>query len=410
MPADTYVALDQMLRDRTRSDVGFGMLAAERPVAVPRTVTLQYEGRYERIKALFGRWLIVLQDALDGKTAPQVLSLLLGDSLPHMSSGFHRRLLTRYASTPVFFRADDPVPGQACEIQCPGSLWGVYALLEDFYRELGLYGDCSICDRFVSDLDLVLNGRDPVVHHLLDNASIPGTMLYFLQGTRPRVRYAGYDRGVKAKDCNFVRSHSVYGLVAENHFEERLSAAVQGKLTFDLPPNLLFDSKAPLALPFWSHTKHYFSDQDRSLICRTVPVLPEGIEIEEAGLLSIEEFSALPRSKRQYYLKYAGADVAINWGSRAVYRLSNEGHDACLDRLQRAANDFARGRPWVIQTEATTKDDVTYVTREGDQRTDRKHVGWRAFHGPSGLLGLMMMYRDHYKVHGQDDTVAAICS
>ena len=125
MPPDTYVALDQMLRDRTRSDVGFGMLAAERPVAVPRTVTLQYEGRYERIKALFGRWLIVLQDALDGKTAPQVLSLLLGDSLPHMGSGFHRRLLTRYVSTPVFFRADDPVPGQACEIQCPGSIWTV---------------------------------------------------------------------------------------------------------------------------------------------------------------------------------------------------------------------------------------------------------------------------------------------
>lgn len=409
MRNDTYDTLDRMLQDRTRLDVGFGMLVAQKPIPVSHAISEIYGSRYERIKKLFDRFIAVLRDALDGELAPVVLDFLLGDSLPHAGREHHNQLLRECPSTPVFFRTDDPVAGRACEIQCPGSTWGEYALLEDFYGSQDLYDRERISERFASDLDDVLKGRSPVVHHLLDNSSMPGTMVYFLQQSRPHVRYAGYDRGVMPRDCNFVRSHSVYGLMAENHFSERLSAASRGELVFDLPPNLLFDSKAPLALPFWSQTRHYFTEQDRLLICRAVPVLPDGIEIEEGHQITIDDFAALPRSQRRYYLKYAGADVALNWGSRAVYRLSNDGHTACRTRLRQAVDDFTKGRPWVVQAEEASKEVVTYFPREGGVRSERKHVGLRAFHGPSGLLGLMTLYRDHYKVHGQDDTIAAIC-
>ncbi len=397
-----------MLYEQTRSATGFGMLATERPVVVTPALISHYDKRYEKIQALFSRFLIVLRDALDKKTSPQVLTLLLGDAPQHISIQFHKTIVDIGAATPVFFRTDDPVVGLHCEIQCPGSTWGEYALLEDFYRQRGLYGDSSICSRFASALTSHVPRGDAKIHHLLDNSSMPGTMLYFIQGTRPWLPYFGFDRGLRAKDCNFVRSHSVYGLVAENHFRGRLEAARRGEVVFDLPPNLLFDAKAALALPFWSETSRYFSDEDRSLLCPTVPVLPDGIEMEGTELLSTDAFAELPQNQRGFYLKYAGSDVSCNWGSRAVYRLSNDSREVCRRRLRSAADDFASGRPWVIQKEASEREEVTYVTREGDRRSEQKHTGFRAFLGPGGLLGLMIMYRDHYKVHGQENTVACI--
>lgn len=379
-------------------------------MSVSRELLSQYAKRHPIINRFFNQALNVLSDALYKKTSPTVLKLLLGDAPTHISVDFHKAILKQYPKVPLYFRTDDPAPGRSCEFQCPGSLWGEYAILEDVYSARGCYRQDSIASRFADSLLDLLGEENPMVHHLFDNSSLPGGVLYFIQRTRPKLRYFGFDKGVKAIDCRLVRSHSVYGLVAENYFKDRLKKAAKGEIYFDLPPNLLFDAKGLLALPFWSETAEYFSDDIRKEICRTIPVLPNGIENDDGKKMSLAQFSALPKNKRRFYLKYAGSDVSINWGSKAVFRLCNDSEKACHERLKLAAKDFARGRPWIIQEESIVKEDVTYILHDSHSRTnsERKHMNLRGFYGPCGLLGLMILHREHFKVHGQPDAVATI--
>lgn len=407
MTLSAYSKLDRMMTDQCCSPISFGMLIADAPIALSEEIGEVYQGRYSRIRKLFRVGNLVLQEALSGELSPIVLRFLLGDSLPHVSEEHHRYVLGLEEAVPVFFRTDDPAPGIACEIQCPGSTWGEFAALEEYYIQEGSFTGSTIDKRFADDAKSVLS-TDPAVHHMLDNSSMPGTMRYFIHRANRWIPHYGFTSGIRPADCNLIRSHSVYGLVAENHFQENLQAFAEGKLLFDLPPNLLFDSKVLLALPFWSHTRHYFTDREREILCFTSPVTPDGIELEDGRRLAVEEFSRLTRSHRNYYLKYAGADVSINWGSKAVFRLSNFGQDECRERLRGAVQDFTAGRPWIIQQEVMQKGDVTYLTREGRARSINQHVCYRGFHGPSGLLGLMALHREHYKVHGQEDAIASI--
>lgn len=384
------------------------MHVTEKPASVSRELIAQYANRHIAIDNFFSQALSVLKDALEQKTSSTVLNLLLGDAPAHISVDFHKSIMNKYPKKPLYYRTDDPAPGRTCEFQCPGSLWGEYAVLEDAYSAGGCYESDSIADRFADSLAILTKEDRPMVHHLFDNSSRPGGVLYFIQRTRPKLRYFGFDSGVEAMNCRLVRSHSVYGLVAENYFKDRLEKAAKGEIFFDLPPNLLFDSKGSLALPFWSETAQYFSQETRNLICRSVPVLPDGIEIDDGKKLSIDEFSRLPRNKRRFYLKYAGSDVSINWGSRAVFRLCNDSEKSCQERLQNAANDFTKGRPWIIQEESYLKEKVAYKPRDSRVDVNEKHVNMRGFYGPLGLLGLMILYREHFKVHGQPDTVATV--
>jgi hypothetical protein len=408
LKSDIYKSLDQLFYSKTLIDNGFDMHVTEKPILLSSELMAHYAHRYIAINNFFTQALNVLKDALREKTSSTVLDLLLGDAPAHISVDFHRSIMNSYPNKPLFYRTDDPAPGRSCEFQCPGSLWGEYAVLEDAYSVRGCYESNSIADRFADSLARMIKEDRPTVHHLFDNSSRPGGVLYFIQRTRPRLRYFGFDNEVKATDVRLVRSHSVYGLVAENYFKERLKKAAKGELLFDLPPNLLFDAKGSLALPFWSETAHYFSQESRNLICRTVPVLPDGIETEDGKKLSIEEFSRLPRKKRRFYLKYAGSDVSINWGSKAVYRLSNESEKSCQERLRNAANDFTQRRPWIIQEEVSVRERIACRLRDSQVDNGEKHMNLRGFYGPSGLIGLMILYREHFKVHGQPDTVATI--
>ena len=64
-----------------------------------------------------------------------------------------------------------------------------------------------------------------LVHHLLDNASLPHTMASFINASRRAAnppRYWGFDRGVKPQDCNVVRAHDFISLTSENFAKFRL--------------------------------------------------------------------------------------------------------------------------------------------------------------------------------------------
>jgi hypothetical protein len=317
---------------------------------------------------------------------------------------YHRTLEDRHFTLPLFFRTDEVRPGRINEINCPAARWGELQLaFEHAVRTGCCAGEVSPADRYAAQLADFLH-ETPVVHQTLDKSTAPGSWRYFIEKTRPGVRYWGIDRGIRAADCNFIRYQASVDLLGDGHLPARLSKVGRG-VTFDSPPYMLFDQKAALVLPFWSMTRDRFTDDVRGLFLFTTPLLPGGIELPDGRCISIEEFSRWPRSRRSYYLKYAGADWTLNYGSKAVYRLSNMSSDACLDFLRGCLSQYERGHIWLLQQEETQDDEIEYRTRDGVLHSRRLRANFGGFYGPGGCLGVLAVHSRHNKVHGREDTV-----
>jgi len=374
------------------------------PYRVSSVVRRQYESRLLLIRSFQKKALEIFRAALNGEIHPAVLHWLMNETPESLAIHYHRTLEDRHFTLPVFLRTDEVRPGRINEINCPAALWGELQLAFEYAAYLGYCaGDVSPADQYAAQLTDFLQDA-PVVHHYLDKSSAPGSWRYFIEKTRPRVRYWGIDRGVRVADCNFIRYQAFVDLLGDGNLPARLSKVGQG-VTFDYPPYMLFDQKAALVLPFWSVTRDGFTDDIRGLFLFTTPLLPTGIELPDGRCISIEEFSRWPRSQRSYYLKYAGSDWTLNYGSKAVYRLSNMSSDACLDFLQRCLSRYERGQIWLLQKEETQDDEIAYLTRDGKLRTDRLRVNFGGFYGPGGCLGVLAMHSRYNKVHGQEDTV-----
>ncbi len=401
---DIYAWADSAINSCPRYSTGFTQLLAKNPYLVSGVVRRLYESRLHLIRSFQMSALDIFRAALNDEMDPTVLHWLINETPESFGIRYHRDLEDCHFTLPVFFRTDELQPGRIAEIQCPGSAWGELQLVFEYMTSMGYpVGDISPADQFATQLITFLKDP-PVVHHLLDHASAPAGMRYFIEKTRPRVRYWNIDRGVRARDCNFIRSHSFFSLCTEPEFSSRLSKVGNG-VTYDLPPYVLFDDKAPLVLPFWSMTRGSFSDDIRDLFPFTTPLLPIGIEVPDGRRITIEEFSRWPRSQRSYYLKYAGANLALNWGSKAVYRLSNLSSSACLDFLQYCLSGYAKGQIWLLQKEEGQDDEIAYLTRNGTVQTESLRAKFSGYYGPDGCLGVLAWHRHHYKVHGQENTV-----
>lgn len=235
-------------------------------------------------------------------------------------------------------------------------------------------------------------------------------MRYFIQSTRPGLRYYSYDRDVRRDDCNFVRTHSFFGLAADDSFKDRLKWVEEGKVVYDLPPHVLFDQKATLVLPFWSVTRNRFSEEIRKLLAFSSPLTPQGFCLADGTMVTTKTFSSLPRKQRGYYIKYAGSDVSINWGSKAVFRLSNMNPLKCESLLEKCLEGFSKGRIWLIQKEEKHDDWITYHSRDRNQSTKKLRAKFSGFYGPDGFIAAIAMHRAHNKVHGQSGTVTSLIS
>jgi len=323
------------------------------------------------------RWqrtcLNLLAASIDGEISSSIAASLL-DHLPlHCGWEHHRRLL-RAVDTPVFFRTDQAAGGTVLEVQCPGSLWGVHEILHEFYVEAGSPEATTVPSLSAGFVRSLRNrvGSEPVVHHLLDNSSDPAGERFFIQRARRGAAYFGFD-AVRPQDCNFVRSHDFFCLLVDNFASQRLQRVKEGKPVYDLPPVSLFDQKLLLAYPFWDPTRDYFDDEVRSLFPYSTVLTPGGLRIAESDWLTLEEFANLPRNSRNYFLKYAGADVARNWGSRAVYHLGKLSRAACEAKLKEMIEPYAAGERWIVQQEVPSREDVSFVTREGEVETSTGH-------------------------------------
>ena len=406
-----YEQLDDDINTRLGIDLGFTALI--RPTAYPMDEAMvnAYRRRYTTIKRFQERTLELFEASLRGESAPEIARSVLGDVPAHLGLEYHRQLTQQQHRTPVFFRTDEPIPGKLSEIQCPGSGWcmteellTLYRNNQDVFGPPQHFGE-SLAASFAETLRRKL-GPSPVVHHLADNASRPHGARYFIQRTRERgVKYFSYDRDITPQDCNFVRSHDFITLPHHNFFTERMERCNREEVTFDLSPSALFDGKVILAWPFWSQTRSHYDDEIRALFPFTNVVRPDGVELPDGTHVTLDDFCRIPRPQRNYYLKYAGTDIALNWGSKTVYSASTLSNAQCRELLDTIVQDSQRGRCWVLQEGCQLREPVTALGRDGELSETMAHSKFSGFYGPDGLLGILVMQKASHKVHGSSDTI-----
>ncbi|MFP5212881.1 MAG: hypothetical protein ACLGPL_05830, partial [Acidobacteriota bacterium] len=244
-----YDMLEERINDSLNASVGFGNLLPSGIFKLGGEALNAFGERYRLIKEFQEVTLSLFNASLRGEFDPRLAELVVNELPENLGLEYHRTLSPLQHRTPVFFRTDEVAPGKICEIQCPGSSWGLYDLIHSMFADhCSVFGECasfpkSLSEGFAASLERYL-GKPPVVHHLMDNASIPQCVRYFIQGTRRYgVRYFGYDKDVTPYNCNFVRCHDFVGLYHNNFAKLRLSDCDAGLVCFDLPPSALFEVK-----------------------------------------------------------------------------------------------------------------------------------------------------------------------
>lgn len=364
------------------------------------------EAQHDPIRAFFQNSIEVATAHLHDIGSP-IARLLFSELPSHVGVDFHRALPQELWTQPQFFRTDQSVSGKIYEFQAPGSGWGDFELIGRAFQRLGIPAPESLAfnGRFVSQVRQLTDKDRPAVLHLLDNASAPWAMRFFLQTTSNEIAYWGYDTSVGNMDIDLIRSHSFYGLAAENLFTLRLARAAAGRSKFDIPPHVLFDQKAAMALPFLRETRAAFDDSARAMLPYTSIAERDGFIDESGDFVEWEDFIGRPERQRRYFLKYGGPDVSRNWGSRAVYKLTS-GARKTLDEVRA---EVERGIIWLVQTAHSESSEVEFLDpRTGSAARENRVEKLSAFYGPYGYLGAKVMHRNHFKVHGQADTAMAV--
>lgn len=364
-------------------------------------------GRHRRLLEFLGRALEYFRTMVVSHGASKT-SFLVNDSRHFAGLKYYRDLPSTCWHTPRFFRTDEAKSGAIMELQCPGSGWGDLLLLGEVMRPqhpvlLEKFDPAQCVTKAVRHI----TGADaPSVLHLLDNSSNPASMRFLISRTQAQLRYWGYHPDVSSMECQFIRSHSVQGLMAENLFKERLRLNSEGRAFFDLPPLVVFDQKSTLALPFVDESRDYFTNDDRALFAYTYLLSEKGFRDKDGSWVTLDNFLKRPQKHRRYYLKYAGSDTSLNWGSRAVYRLDSNN---AKESISLAMSDVLKGRPWIIQYGVGSREKVRFLRRGENELVEANlPVKYSSFYGPLGLIGVRATYRDAVKVHGQKDAIVAL--
>ncbi len=399
---DCYAFLERQSNEVTRSLVGFTALITPVPDNLSPAQWESLAARYATIKEWQSTTLELFSNSARGLVTPAIAELFLREIPPHLVS-YHRDIvLSAPVNTPVFFRTDEATLGKIVEVQSPGSLWGTYEQLQDYYRAHGFPLGSDLSEKWAAALAAEI-GEPPIIHHFFN--LFWASESYFAQKARRFVRYYGYDKGVRPLDCNFVRGHHYLILVDEALFARRREAWAAGTLHYDVPPIAIYQQKVQMCLPFWPLTRRFYSDAVRELFPHTCLVTPQGMVLEDGEEVTIAQFCALPRRRREYFLKYGGPDMSWNWGAMAVYNLAKLSHRACLDLLQRVVGEPGH---WIMQRACTQSCEVDYVQRDLSVARLKVHPKYSCFYGPGGLLGVLN--ETFYKVHGSSETIMTVAT
>lgn len=409
MKLEYHTFIDNEL-GRIQDNIFFNENILEKPIELNAECFDKRKINFTAIQNFLTRILDIFRDTLFSKSnfANIIQNLLLNDSIQNIPISFYKSLDDKIWTTPKFYRTDESREAKIFEIQCPGSGWGDVILLEKLYKEI--YGDIfkyyNLQNSFFEDVKKITNNVNPSIMHLLDNSSNPSSMRYFMKETSKNIRYWGMDKSVKNNFCEFIRSHSVYGLISENLFKVRMEKAKNGECYFDLPPLLLFDQKMILSLPFLDLTRNLFSDDIRETLSYTYPFTTEGFRDISGEWITIDEFKKRKPKDKKYFLKYGGCDTSINWGSRAVFKLDSDSSD---EHIKLALSDYSKNRPWIIQKDCGNKEQVRFYERGNTVIQSKKLTAkYSSFYGPMGLLAIRTHHRQSTKVHGQQDAIVGM--
>lgn len=354
-----YKYLDHNINDCLNADIDFSCLISSGMHKMKSDDIDLFFSRYSLIKEYQKICLDLFKASLSRDFDPELAELVLNELPAGQGWNFHNNLTTDKLQTPVFFRTDEVIPGKISEIQCPGSAWGLYEQIYQFVEEFKK--DFGTCSTFSTGL----------AH-------------------------------------NFIRAHAFAGLLSDNHFKRRIKEYDRGELFYDLPPSILFDEKIPLIFPFWEKTGSYFSDAVREIFPYTQLIRPEGFTLEDGTNITLEDFIDLPRSQRNYYIKYAGSELALNWGSKGVYYAATLSMPQRKQLIKKLIKDFTLKKYWIIQKGYSQKEQVSFITRDNKKEKTRAYSKFSGFYGPQGLMGILVMQRSFNKVHGSDDTIVSI--
>jgi hypothetical protein len=363
--------------------------------------------QHAAIYAFFRSVIEITRVAASGELNPSTTRFLFGISTDRFGPAYHKSLSDELLHPPRFFRTDEPSLGQIAEIQSPGSMWGEYFMLLKYFSKEGFEAALLKTQHALNRL-----AQEPIIHHMLDNASRPLQMTYFIQTLRKHidgVKFFGFD-AVKDTDCNIVRSHSFFGLAGQNIFGQRMELAKTKQLAFDYPATPVFDQKIIYALPFLPETESFFTEQVRSFFIPTYLIDEDLCYVEDGSETNLNELLARPRGKRRYFLKYGGQDTNRNWGSRDVLMLWTVTAENRPRLIERVSNDIKKGEPWVLQPFRPRQEVVGYYDREtGRMAAPAKlHVKYSSFGSQVGFIGCVANYRNHPKVHGQGETIYSV--
>lgn len=412
--AEIYKWVDNDLDSKSGSNMGFEALLSTQPYKISQENLDGFKQRYEAIVEFQNSTINLFKKSLNGQAPSFVADMLLSDVPAQYRHEYCRKLTDKQLTRPVFFRTDEPVMGKLSEVQCPGSGWCIaeliYSAYQQFPETFGVerYGFGSLAKSLVSGVEAKVGGS-AVIHHLTENASRAHGMRYLIQQSRQYgAKYFTYDRGVSAADCNFFRAHDSFNVATQNFFSERMQAVNSENKFFDLPPVSIFDGKLIMAFPFWDETKSFYSDTVRDLFPFTTVISKDGFRLEDGGWISLEDFAALPASHRDYYIKYAGTDVSINWGSKSVFLASGASKKQLQKFFQTIVDDERNGRYWVMQKAYRAKESVEVLNRDGSTEEIEGYSKWSGFYGPNGFMGMLVMNKNFSKVHGSENTVMSI--
>ena len=102
------------------------------------------------------------------------------------------------------------------------------------------------------------------------------------------------------------------------------------------------------------------------LFPHTCVIEPDGVVLTDGEHVTLEEFCTRSKKQRSYYIKYAGTDVAINWGSKGVYLASTLSGTRCRKLMEQILTDRERGRCWVLQEAVRHSEPVVAFGRDDE--------------------------------------------
>jgi len=406
--------INKLYRDTLGEGAQFSLQTSLDPIILDESQLRGFQDRYNSIKKYQKITCDLFRESLYESGLTYVRNLILGDVNPMFGAEFHKSMYEADSDTPTFFRTDESKMGKITEIQTIGSGWGNVDLLQraiPIQEELigkslpkRAHNSVSFAEKFASQVRSLIPG-EPRIFHLIDNSSNMFNTNYFIERTREcGLVYQGRDSEVSFKNVNFVRSHSFIGEVTQIEFNNFFSKYADRELVFDLPPNVVFEQKLPIMLPFWQKTKHLYPDEVREIFPFTSLVEEEYLTLEDGSKPTFDEFSKYSSTRRDYYLKYAGPNEQRNWGSKSVYSLSRCTKETCRELLQKASDDGKTRNFWIIQKGEYMKEHVNRQQDESSGGLDL-HSRYSGFYGPDGFMSGIVFNRNFYKVHGQADTI-----